>query len=275
MKLNNLKIGFALTGSFCTFSKTIPKIKELVDEGANVLPIMSFNAYEMDTKFGKAHDFIAQVEDITGNKIIHTIQGAEPIGPKKMTDVMVIAPATGNTIAKLANGITDTPVTMAAKSHLRNENPLIIAVSTNDALSGSASNIGTLLNGRNYYFVPFRQDNPITKPRSLVFDEGYILKTIEYALNGEQIEPIILCYFFYYCKSFFIFFTSFSSSFSIFSAFPTLDMIEISSNIEINSTIIITIPATLKNKANESNGLNSITVPSNPVIIDIVSIIPQ
>lgn len=192
MKLNNLKIGFALTGSFCTFSKTIPKIKELVDEGANVLPIMSFNAYEMDTKFGKAHDFIAQIEDITRNKIIHTIQGAEPIGPKKMTDVMVIAPATGNTIAKLANGITDTPVTMAAKSHLRNENPLIIAVSTNDALSGSASNIGTLLNRRNYYFVPFRQDNPITKPRSLVFDEEYILKTIEYALNGEQIEPIIL-----------------------------------------------------------------------------------
>ena len=133
-----------------------------------------------------------QIEEITGKKIIHTIQGAEPIGPKKMTDIMIIAPTTGNTIAKLANGITDTPVTMAAKSHLRNENPLIIAISTNDALSGSAQNIGTLLNRRNYYFVPFKQDNPITKPRSIVFDEEYIIKTIEYALNGEQIEPIIL-----------------------------------------------------------------------------------
>lgn len=192
MKFKYLKIGFALTGSFCTFSKVIPKIKELVDEGAEVLPIMSFNAYNLDTKFGKAKDFIAQIEEITGNEIIHTIQGAEPIGPKKLTDIMIIAPATGNTIAKLANGITDTPVTMAAKSHLRNENPLIIAISTNDALSGSAKNIGTLLNKKNFYFVPFSQDNPITKPRSIVFDENYIVKTIEYALNGEQIEPIIL-----------------------------------------------------------------------------------
>ena len=192
MKFKDLKIGFALTGSFCTFSKTIPKIKELVDEGAKVLPIMSFNAYNLDTKFGKAKDFIAQIEDITGNEIIHTIQGAEPIGPKKLTDIMIIAPTTGNTIAKLTNGITDTPVTMAAKSHLRNENPLIIAISTNDALSGSAKNIGTLLNKKNFYFVPFCQDNPITKPRSIVFDENYIIKTIEYAIKGEQIEPIIL-----------------------------------------------------------------------------------
>lgn len=192
MKFKYLKIGFALTGSFCTFSKVIPKIKELVDEGAEVLPIMSFNAYNLDTKFGKAKDFIAQIEEITGNEIIHTIQGAEPIGPKKLTDIMIIAPATGNTIAKLANGITDTPVTMAAKSHLRNEKPLIIAISTNDALSGSAKNIGTLLNKKNFYFVPFSQDNPITKPRSIVFDENYIVKTIEYAPNGEQIEPIIL-----------------------------------------------------------------------------------
>ena len=192
MKFKDLKIGFALTGSFCTFSKTIPFIKELVKEGAEVLPIMSYNAYELDTKFGKAKDFISQIEEITGKEIIHTIQGAEPIGPKHLTDIMIIAPATGNTIAKLANGITDTPVTMAAKSHLRNENPIIIAISTNDALSGSAKNIGTLLNRKNYYFVPFRQDNPITKPRSLVFDETYIIKTIEAALNNEQIEPILL-----------------------------------------------------------------------------------
>lgn len=192
MKFKDLKIGFALTGSFCTFSKTLPIIKELVKEGASVIPIMSYNAYELDTKFGKAEDFRNQIKEITGKEIIHTIQGAEPIGPKKMTDIMIIAPTTGNTIAKLTNGITDTPVTMAAKSHLRNENPLIIAVSTNDALSGSAQNIGILLNRRNYYFVPFKQDNPITKPRSMVFDETYIIKTIEYALKKEQIEPIML-----------------------------------------------------------------------------------
>ena len=192
MKFKDLKIGFALTGSFCTFSKTISKIKELVKEGATVLPIMSYNAYELDTKFGKEEDFIAQIEKITGNKIIHTIQGAEPIGPKKLTDIMIVAPASGNTIAKLANGITDTPVTMAVKSHLRNSNPVIIAISTNDALSGSAQNIGTLLNRKNYYFVPFRQDNPITKPRSIVFDEEYLIKTIEYTLEGEQIQPMML-----------------------------------------------------------------------------------
>ncbi len=192
MKFNNINIGFAMTGSFCTFSKTIPKIKELVDEGANVVPIMSFNAYNLDTKFGKAEDFIHQIEDITGNKIIHTIQDAEPIGPKKMTDIMVVAPATGNTISKLVNSIVDTPVTMAVKSHLRNNNPVVIAISTNDALSGSASNIGALLNRKNYYFVPFRQDNPITKPRSIVFDPEYISKTISSALENQQIQPIIL-----------------------------------------------------------------------------------
>ena len=119
-------------------------------------------------------------------------QGAEPIGPKKMTDIMIIAPASGNTIAKLANDIIDTPATMAAKSHLRNENPLVIAISTNNGLSGNAINIGKLLNMRNYYFVPFKQDNPITKPRSIVFDSQYIIKTLEYALEGKQIQPILL-----------------------------------------------------------------------------------
>ncbi len=192
MDFNGLKIGFVLTGSFCTFSKTIPKIKELVDLGAEVLPIMSFNAYNLDTKFGKAEDFINEIEQITGNKIIHTIKDAEPIGPKKLTDIMVIAPATGNTMAKLANDIIDTPATMAAKSHLRNNNPLVLAISTNNGLSGNAENIGKLLNRNNYYFVPFRQDNPITKPRSIVFDPDYIIKTIEYALNREQIQPILL-----------------------------------------------------------------------------------
>ena len=192
MELKNKKIGFAMTGSFCTFSKTIEELKKIVKTGAKVIPIMSYNSYNLDTRFGKASDFINEIESITGEKIILTIQEAEPIGPKKMTDIMVIAPATGNTIAKLANGIIDGPVTMATKSHLRNNNPVVIAISTNDALSGSAENIGKLLNRKHYYFVPFRQDNPITKPRSLVYDFGYLQKTIEYALENEQIEPIIL-----------------------------------------------------------------------------------
>lgn len=192
MELEGINVGFAMTGSFCTFSKTITKIKELVKKGANVIPIMSFNAYNLDTKFGSANDFINEIENITNNKIIHTIQGAEPIGPKKMTDIMCIAPASGNTMAKLANGIIDTPVTMAVKSHLRNNRPVVVAISTNDALAGSAKNIGDLLNRRNYYFVPFRQDNPITKPRSIVFDPEYLIKTIEAALDNEQIQPILL-----------------------------------------------------------------------------------
>lgn len=192
MDLKGKKIGFVLTGSFCTFQKVIPKIKELKKLEAEIIPIMSYNSYNLDTKFGKAKDFIEEIEDITGNKIIHTIQGAEPIGPKKMTDIMIIAPCSGNTMAKLACDIIDTPAVMAAKSHLRNERPLVIAPSTNNGLSGNAENIGKLLNRRNYYFVPFRQDNPITKPRSIVFDAEYIIKTIEFALNGEQINPILL-----------------------------------------------------------------------------------
>ena len=192
MDIKDKKIGVIMTGSFCTFSKVIEQIKELVKRGADVLPIMSYNSYELDTKFGEAKEIIKKVENITGKKIIHTIQGAEPIGPKQLTDVMLIAPCSGNTIAKLANGIIDTPATMAAKSHLRNNNPVVIAISTNDGLSGSAENIGKLLNRNNYYVVPFRQDNPITKPRSLVFDSTYIIKTIEEALDRKQIQPILL-----------------------------------------------------------------------------------
>ena len=192
MDLKGKKIGFVLTGSFCTFQKVIPKIKELKKLEAEIIPVMSYNSYNLDTKFGKAKDFIKEIEDITGNEIIHTIQSAEPIGPKKMTDIMIIAPCSGNTMAKLACDIIDTPAVMAVKSHLRNERPLVIEPSTNNGLSGNAENIGKLLNRRNYYFVPFRQDNPITKPRSIVFDAEYIIKTIEFALNGEQISPILL-----------------------------------------------------------------------------------
>lgn len=192
MKLEGKNIGFVLTGSFCTFSKTIEQIKKIKDENANIIPIMSFNAYNMDTKFGKAKEIIEQIEEICSNKIIHTIQDAEPIGPKKMTDIMIVAPASGNTIAKLANDIIDTPATMAVKSHLRNNLPVVIAPSTNNALGANAENIGKLLNRANYYFVPFKQDNPITKPRSAVFDPSYIVRTLEHALDREQITPILL-----------------------------------------------------------------------------------
>ena len=192
MELTGKKVGFVLTGSFCTFKKVIPKIKEMIKLGADILPIMSFNSYNLDTKFGKAEDFINEIEEITNKKIIHTITEAEPIGPKKMTDIMVIAPCSGNTMAKLSCDIIDTPAVMAAKSHLRNNRPLVIAPSTNSGLSGNAENIGKLLNRKNYYFVPFRQDNPITKPRSIVFDAEYIIKTIKYALDGEQISPILI-----------------------------------------------------------------------------------
>ena len=192
MNLKNKKIGFALTGSFCTLNRTIEEIENLVKQGADVLPIMSFNTYNLDSRFGKASEFINKIKEITKKEIIHTIQEAEPIGPKQLTDIFVIAPCSGNTIAKLANGIIDTPVLMAAKSHLRNQKPIVIGISTNDALSGSAENIGKLLNRNNFYFIPFKQDNPITKPTSLVFDFKMTTETIKKALDREQIQPIIL-----------------------------------------------------------------------------------
>lgn len=192
MDIKNKKIGYIFTGSFCTFSKSIPIIKELKKLGADIIPIMSYNSYELDTKFGTSSSIIKEIEEITNKKIIHTIPGAEPIGPKKLTDIMVICPCSGNTISKLAYDIIDTPATMAAKSHLRNDLPIVIAVSTNNGLGANAENIGKLLNRRNYYFVPFTQDNPITKPRSVVADFNMVIKTIEYALDGKQIGPILI-----------------------------------------------------------------------------------
>ena len=192
MNLENKRIGFVFTGSFCTFRKTIEELKKIVKLKAIVTPIMSNNSYTLDTKFGKAKDFINEIEEITQNKILHTIQEVEPLGPQDKLDIMIVAPASGNTIAKLANDIIDGPATMAVKSHLRRERPVVIAISTNNGLSGAGENIGKLLNRRNYYFVPFRQDNPITKPRSLVFDPSYIIKTLEYALDNEQIQPMLL-----------------------------------------------------------------------------------
>ena len=192
MKLEGKRIGFVMTGSFCTFKKTIEQLEKIINEKAEVLPVMSYNAYNLDTKFGKAKDYIDKIQKLTGKEIIHTIQEAEPIGPKRMTDIMIIVPASGNTMAKLAYDIIDTPATMAAKSHLRNDLPLVIAPSTNNGLGANAQNIGKLLNRANHFFVPFRQDNPITKPRSIVFDPQYIIKTLEMALDREQVQPILL-----------------------------------------------------------------------------------
>lgn len=193
MNLEGKNIGVAFTGSFCTFRKTIDELKKISKiNNTSIFPIMSFNSFNLDTKFGKAIDFKKEIEEITNNKIICSIPDAEPIGPKKMFDILIVAPCSGNTIAKLANDIIDTPVTMAVKSHLRNSRPVVIAISTNNGLSGAAENIGKLLNRKNYYFVPFKQDNPITKPHSLVFDPAYIQKTLEYALDNEQIQPILL-----------------------------------------------------------------------------------
>ena len=192
MNLEGKRIGFIITGSFCTFRKTIDELKKIVKLGAKVVPIMSENSYTMDTKFGKAQDFIDEIEEITGAKILHTIQETEPLGPKDMLDIVVVAPATGNTIAKLANDIIDGPAVMAVKSHLRKERPVVIGISTNNGLSSAGQNIGKLLNMKHYYFVPFRQDNPFTKPRSIVFDPDSLIKTIEFALDGEQIQPILI-----------------------------------------------------------------------------------
>lgn len=192
MDLKDKNIVFGITGSFCTFKNTILQMKELVKEKANIIPIMSYTAYSIDTKFGKSKNYIKEIEDVTGNKIIHTIKDVEKILFKNINDIMIIAPCTGNTIAKLSNGICDSPVLVASKLNFKRNNPLVIAFSTNDGLSTSAENIGKLLNRSNYFFVPFRQDNPITKPRSISFDPKYIKKTLEYALEKEQIQPILL-----------------------------------------------------------------------------------
>ncbi len=186
-------MGFALCGSFCTFKKVIPQIEKLVNEGYRVIPIMSHMAYTTDTRFGKARDFNEQIETICKENIIYTISGAEPIGPKELLDVLVIAPCTGNTLGKLANGISDTSVTLAVKAHLRNQRPVIIAVSSNDALGTSARNIGTLMNSKNIYFVPMEQDDYINKPNSIVADFRYIPDTVREVLaTKNQPQPMLL-----------------------------------------------------------------------------------
>ena len=187
-----LNIGFALTGSFCTFHKVLPVMRGLKEAGHHITPIMSYNAYQTDTRFGKAKDFVAEIEELTGERVIADITQAEPIGPKKLLDVLVIAPCTGNSLAKLAVGISDTPVTLAAKSHLRNLRPLVIAISSNDALAGAAKNIGMLQNYKNVFFVPYRQDDPAQKPNSVVADFSLIPQTVASAMNGVQLQPVLI-----------------------------------------------------------------------------------
>ncbi len=190
--LKGKKIGFAVCGSFCTFKKAFAQLEQLIADGADVTAIMSFNAASLDTRFGRAAEHIEYLERVTGKKVIKTIEEAEPIGPKKMFDVLLIAPCTGNTMAKLALGIIDTPVTMAAKSHIRNARPVVLAPSTNDGLSGSAKNIGALLNYKSVYFVPLGQDDFTGKPRSLSADFGRITEAVEAALEGIQLQPLII-----------------------------------------------------------------------------------
>lgn len=183
-------VGFAFCGSYCTFSKVLKQFELLSELGYDLIPIMSENAYFTDTRFGKAKDFADKIEGISGKKIISTISGAEPIGPKKMCDILVVAPCTGNTLAKLSNGITDTSVTMAVKSHLRIQRPVLLAPATNDALGSSAQNIGRLFNVKNIYFVPMAQDDCVNKPNSLVADFNLLPEALEEALNRRQIQPL-------------------------------------------------------------------------------------
>ena len=185
-------VAFAMTGSYCTFDRVLAQMEKLVQRGYDVLPVLSFHAGNVDTRFMTAEHLRSRIVEITGHQPIDTLTEAEPIGPKRLCDLYLMAPATGNSLAKLVNGIYDTPALLGAKSHLRNEKPLVLAVSTNDALGIAAQNIGRLLNWRNVYFVPFGQDDPVKKPRSLVSDFTQIPRTIAAALTGAQVQPMII-----------------------------------------------------------------------------------
>ena len=186
------RIGFAITGSFCTHDRILKVMEDLVGKGYELLPIFSNSVKNIDTRFGSAKDFYDKVVKITGKTPICDIVAAEPVGPKGMIDVLVVAPCTGNTLSKLANAITDTAVTMVAKAHLRNNKPLVIAVSSNDALGLNFKNLATLMGTKNVYFVPFGQDDAIKKPKSLIADWNLIEDTIISAMKGEQIQPLLL-----------------------------------------------------------------------------------
>ena len=191
MKLEGIKIGLGITGSFCNFTETKNVISNLKTEGADVYPIISFSTKNLDTRFYKKDEYIKMLKQESKNNIIDTIQKAEPVGPKNLVDIILVCPCTGNSLAKLANGITDTPVLMAIKGHIRNNKPVVIGVSTNDGLGASLQNIAKLINTKNMYFVPFRQDDYISKPKSLVLYYNYIVDTVYGALHFKQIQPIL------------------------------------------------------------------------------------
>lgn len=190
--LKNLKVGFALTGSFCTIPQVITVVRDLIEEGCDVYPILSEIVASTDTRFTNAADLIHTLETISGKVVITNIKEAEPIGPKALLDVIVVMPCTGNTMAKLANAVTDTSVTMAVKAHLRNDRPVILAISTNDGLGANLKNIGLLMNAKNIFFVPFKQDAPHNKKNSLIADFGLLKPTIATALTGNQYQPVML-----------------------------------------------------------------------------------
>lgn len=195
MDIKGKKIGVALTGSFCTFEKMFQELQKLTDAGADVYPIMSDSSQTIESRFGKPDTYVTKIKEITGKEPITSIPGSEPIGPKGYLDALAILPCTGNTAAKLANGITDTPVLMAAKAHMRNNKPLVISISTNDGLGMNLKNIGLLCNSKNIYFVPFGQDNYKTKPNSLVAHVELLIPTLEMALEHKQYQPILKDYF--------------------------------------------------------------------------------
>lgn len=186
------RIGFAVCGSFCTHSAALTALEQLCGEYETVIPIVSEVCAVTDTRFGTAKDLMEKLERITGNAVVTGITAAEPIGPKKLLDLLVVAPCTGNTLGKLANGVSDTTVTMAVKAHLRNDRPVVLSIASNDGLSGSAGNIGVLLGRKNYYFVPFGQDDAIEKPCSLIADLSRLNETVAAALDGKQLQPILL-----------------------------------------------------------------------------------
>ncbi len=194
MELKGINVGFALTGSFCTFAKTFTELEKLVETGAEVFPLFSDSTQRIESRFGKPSEYLERIQKITGRMPMRSISEVEQIGPKGLFDIMVICPCTGNTVAKLANGITDTPALMGAKAHLRNNRPLVLSISTNDALGMNMKNIGLLLNTKNIYFVPFGQDNPVKKENSLVAHVNLLIPTLEHALEGKQYQPVVKDY---------------------------------------------------------------------------------
>ena len=192
MRLKSVRIGMVLTGSHCTIDEVMVEVENLKKEGALVTPILSYSVDQTDNRFYRTADLKKRLQELTGAGIINSIVGAEPIGPQKLLDLVIVAPCTGNTMAKLANGITDTPALMAVKAHLRNQRPVVIGVSTNDGLGLNAKNLGILMATKNIYFIPFRQDNPVEKPNSIVADMKLMVDTAIAALQGKQLQPVLL-----------------------------------------------------------------------------------